>query len=141
MESIGELKRRDSKYSRPALKQLATPAPWTAPDKRGCQDCTESAACGQGHVYAILLSDDAREHAKMLGENPPENVGGYPLYVGSTSHTVECNFRSGHLRDPGDPYLCSCFTDEPTIRAAKGRVGTTRWTPLRLCYDLLVWQK
>ena len=100
----------------------------------GCPDCGEK-ACGGGHLYVIELEPDAASDTKMLSMNPNGRPGGIPLYVGSTNHTVECNFENGHLGEKGGTYLCRCFR-KPTVRQSIIRPATQRFKIRRLRYDL-----
>ncbi len=80
--AIAELKRRNSKYSLRALKELATPWPFPLSHTPGCAQCGDS-ACGHGHVYAILLDGSARTEPRMLGLNPTRKRGGHALNAGT----------------------------------------------------------
>ncbi len=137
--ALDELKRRQkdnrSKYAARALADLASLAART-PLEQGCERCGEQ-ACGEGHIYVILLDQSAVQDARMLAENPVENTGGHPVYVGSTNHTVECNYENGHLGEKGGTYDCSCFGPVPERRECITRRAThSWWEPKGLCYDL-----
>ena len=58
-----------------------------------------------------------------------------PLYVGSTAHTVECNYENGHLGNKGEQYTCPCF-QSPELRDVINRPTTKRRRPVKLRYDL-----
>ena len=103
---------------------------------RGCPTCRGKRACSGEHVYVIELSPEDADNERLLAANPKKNAGGTPVYVGYTAHTVECNFKHGHLGTQGDTYTCHCF-EKSVERECNPRPSTTRWfTPMKLRYDL-----
>ena len=90
-----------------------------------CRQCTDTAACGQYHVYVIELEDGAKIHRPFRDRDARNqaNDNGVCLYVGMTAHRVSC--RLGQHRAYADDltsFPCGCFTDGEVIqRRFRGR--------------------
>jgi len=136
--AISELKRRrdnGSSYAEAALEELANAETQTRQDVKGCRKCGPL-ACGEGHLYVIELEPQAATDAAMIGVNPSAVPGSTPLYVGSTFHTVECNYNNGHLGEKGETYWCRCFGEEKERECIIRPSTYYRYTVRRLRYDL-----
>ena len=105
---------------------------------RGCKACRRQSggrSCEAGHVYVIELgpgADDDRSFHKKAKKL--RGATGDRLYVGQTTHTVECRLRQ-HLGEAGEGTGFSCRCSDRDQSGSRGN----RWVKKHggtLRYDL-----